>query len=64
VNIMVRTGEFCVHSWFAEHGISREREKLRASFYAYNTMEECDAFVDALERLVAIDEYRMLPRLP
>ncbi|MBD3292615.1 MAG: aminotransferase class V-fold PLP-dependent enzyme, partial [Armatimonadia bacterium] len=48
-NIMVRTGEFCVHSWFAEHGISREREKLRASLYAYNTIEDCDALADALE---------------
>lgn len=63
-NIMVRTGEFCVHSWFAEHGISREREKLRASVYAYNTVEECDALADALERLVALDEYQMLPGLP
>lgn len=63
-NIMVRTGEFCVHSWFAEHGISREREKVRASLYAYNTIEECDVFADELERLVALDEYQMLPRLP
>lgn len=63
-NIMVRTGEFCVHAWFAEQGISREREKVRASLYAYNTREECDAFADALERLVALDEYQMLPRLP
>ena len=62
-NIMVRTGELCVHSWFADRGISREREKLRVSLYAYNTVEECDAFADELERLVALDEYQMLPRL-
>jgi len=62
-NVMVRTGEFCVHSWFAEHGVSREREKLRASLYLYNTTEECDVFAHALERLVSLDEYQMLPRL-
>ena len=51
-----------MHSWFAERGISREREKVRASLYAYNTREECDVFADALERIVALDEYQMLPR--
>jgi len=52
-----------VHSWFTQRGISREREKLRTSVYAYNTREECDAFVDALEQVVALDEYQMLPRM-
>jgi len=62
-NVMVRSGELCVHSWFTQRGISREREKLRTSVYAYNTREECDAFVDALEQVVALDEYQMLPRM-
>ena len=62
-NIMVRSGEFCVHSWFEARGISREREKLRVSLYLYNTREDCDAFADALERVIALDEYQMLPRL-
>ena len=62
-NVMVRSGELCVHSWFTQRGISRERDKLRASVYAYNTREECDAFADALEQVVALDEYQMLPRM-
>ena len=62
-NVMVRTGELCVHSWFREHGISREREKLRASLYLYNTREECDIFADALAEIVGLDEYQMLPRM-
>jgi len=62
-NIMVRTGEFCVHSWFRGRGISREREKLRVSLYFYNTREDCDAFADALEQVIALDEYQMLPRM-
>ncbi len=62
-NVMVRSGELCVHSWFTQRGISRERDKVRASLYAYNTREECDVFVDALEQVVALDEYQMLPRM-
>lgn len=62
-NIMVRTGEFCVHSWFDQRGISREREKLRVSLYLYNTREDCDIFVDGLRRLIKLDEYQMLPRI-
>ncbi len=62
-NIMVRTGEFCVHSWFSSRGISREREKVRISIYLYNTIGECDTLADAIERLVELDEYRMLPRV-
>ena len=62
-NIMVRTGEFCVHSWFASHGISREREKLRASLYLYNTEADCNALADALEHLITLGEYQMLPKI-
>lgn len=61
-NIMVRTGEFCVHSWFHMRRLGRERERLRVSLYAYNTREECDIFVTALRRLLESDEYRMLSR--
>ena len=63
-NVMVRGGEFCVHSWFARSGIGREREKLRASLYVYNNRDDCDTFAEARERLVGLDEYQMLPRLP
>ena len=62
-NIMVRTGEFCVHSWFNQQRIGREREKLRVSLYLYNTREECDAFADNLARLIELDEFQMLPRI-
>ena len=62
-NIMVRTGEFCVHSWFHQRRLGRERERLRVSFHAYNTIEECDLFLEILGRLLARDEYRMLQKL-
>jgi cysteine desulfurase/selenocysteine lyase len=44
-NIMVRSGQHCVHSWFAAHGI---RGSVRASLYLYNTLDEVDALVDAV----------------
>ncbi len=62
-NIMVRSGEFCVHSWFNNRKISRECEKIRASFSFYNTKEECDIFADALGKIFQLEEYRMLPKL-
>ena len=62
-NIMVRTGEFCVHSWFNHRKLGRERERLRVSLYAYNTKDECDIFIAALRRLIECDEYQMLQKL-
>jgi len=63
-NIMVRTGEFCVHSWFNHRRLGRERERLRVSLYAYNTRDECDIFIANLRRLIERDEYCMLQALP
>ena len=62
-NIMVRSGEFCVHSWFNEKKISREREKIRISLYFYNTIEECELFIKTLEEILNRDEYKMLPKI-
>ena len=60
-NLMVRSGELCVHSWFHKRNIDRERQKVRVSVYIYNTKEECELFVESLERILNLYEYRMLP---
>lgn len=49
-NIMVRSGVFCVHSWFNAHNINGA---VRASIYLYNTKEECRVFVEKIKELVA-----------
>lgn len=48
-NIMVRSGVFCVHSWFKARNI---RGAVRASFYLYNTMEECEIFVEKIKEII------------
>jgi cysteine desulfurase/selenocysteine lyase len=48
-NIMVRSGVFCVHSWFKAHNINGA---VRASFYLYNTKEECDVFVENIKEII------------
>lgn len=50
-NVMVRSGQHCVHSWFHARGITAS---VRASLYFYNTMEEAEIFVDALKKTIAI----------
>lgn len=53
-NIMVRRGMFCVNAYL--HGrfdkLGSSKNNLRASVYFYNTLEECDAFADIVERVV------------
>jgi cysteine desulfurase/selenocysteine lyase len=44
-NIMVRSGQHCVHSWFAARGMDGS---VRASLYLYNTREEADMFLEKL----------------
>ena len=46
VNVMVRSGMHCVHSWFNDKGI--DRGSLRASSYIYNTEDEIRLFADTL----------------
>ena len=48
---LVRSGQHCVHSWFAHQQIPGT---VRASFYFYNTMEEAKAFVQSLQKVVSI----------
>lgn len=48
-NIMVRSGVFCVHSWFKAHNLNGA---VRASFYLYNTKEECEIFVEKIKEIV------------
>jgi cysteine desulfurase / selenocysteine lyase len=56
-NIMIRDGAFCVHSylnkefgegWVQPRPPSEHRMTYRASLYFYNTLAECQTFVDAL----------------
>lgn len=49
--IMVRSGQFCVHSWFAEREIEGA---VRVSLYLYNTEEEIEKFVEALEKIIQL----------
>lgn len=60
-NIMIRTGSFCVHSWFNARRINKEAVPIRASLYIYNSLEECEVFVETLERIV--QEVKDYPRL-
>jgi cysteine desulfurase/selenocysteine lyase len=59
-NIMIRDGVFCAHSYFNDKfgvGWSRPRSHsehrmvYRASFYFYNTIEECRSFLDTLDEI-------------
>lgn len=50
VDVMVRSGMHCVHSWFNSKGF--DRGSLRASVYLYNTEEEVKLFADTLVEAV------------
>jgi cysteine desulfurase/selenocysteine lyase len=47
-NIMIRSGQHCVHSWFNANKIDGS---ARASLYLYNTEEEAVRFVEAVKKL-------------
>lgn len=49
--VMVRSGQFCVHSWFAKRKI---KAAVRVSLYLYNTGEEVDRFVKALKEIIRL----------
>lgn len=51
LNIMIRAGSHCVHSWFNAQGIGVSGS-ARASLYLYNTKEECDIFIDGIEKII------------
>ena len=59
-NIMIRDGVFCVHSYFNEqfgpnwtHPKSHRDHRMiyRVSLYFYNTLEECDVFLETLDEI-------------
>lgn len=47
-NIMVRSGQHCVHSWFSAKGIPGS---VRASAYLYNNKEDIGTFLDTLKKV-------------
>ncbi len=59
-NIMVRSGTFCVHSWFNARKINRNLSTCRVSLYFYNTLEECEIFLKTFEEIM--DETRNYPK--
>ncbi|MCL4353946.1 cysteine desulfurase [Patescibacteria group bacterium] len=50
-NIMVRSGQHCVHSWFASRKINGS---VRASLYFYNTIEEAEIFIKSLKKVLQV----------
>ena len=50
-NIAVRSGAFCVHSWFHDR---KCQAAVRASLYLYNTEDEARKFVDALGKTAGL----------
>jgi cysteine desulfurase/selenocysteine lyase len=47
-NVMIRSGQHCVHSWFKSHDMNGS---ARASFHLYNNEEEAQVFVDTLKKV-------------
>jgi cysteine desulfurase/selenocysteine lyase len=50
-NISIRSGQHCVHSWFASKKIYNS---ARISFYIYNTKEEVEIFIKNLTQIFKI----------
>lgn len=50
-NIEIRSGQHCVHSWFASKKILNS---ARVSLYLYNTIEEAEAFITNLNKIMKI----------
>lgn len=48
-NILVRSGQHCVHSWFSAHQIKRS---VRVSLSFYNTRREAEVFVVSLKKII------------
>lgn len=49
--IAVRSGQFCVHSWFHANGV---KDAVRASVYFYNTETEAEKFVEEMKKISKI----------
>lgn len=54
-NIMYRTGQFCVDSWFSTHieELPEQYTTLRFSMYFYNTIEEIELLAELISRNLA-----------
>ncbi|MFH1232638.1 MAG: aminotransferase class V-fold PLP-dependent enzyme [Patescibacteria group bacterium] len=50
-NIMIRSGQHCVHSWFNDKKI---KNSARVSLYFYNTMEEAEKFISCINKIIKI----------
>ncbi|MCS7109619.1 MAG: cysteine desulfurase [Candidatus Micrarchaeota archaeon] len=50
-NIMIRSGQHCVHSWFNANKIDGS---ARVSLYLYNSKEEVMVFVKSLSRIISL----------
>lgn len=50
-NIAVRSGAFCVHSWF---NYRKYEAAVRASLYLYNTEDEARKFIDVLGKTISL----------
>lgn len=50
-NVMIRSGQHCVHSWFNAHKIEGS---ARASLYLYNTKEEAKIFINTLKKIISL----------
>jgi len=50
-DISIRSGQHCVHSWFNSKKIYNS---ARVSLYLYNTMEEAEAFIANLNKIIKI----------
>lgn len=50
-NVMVRSGQHCVHSWFNDRKI---KNSARVSLYFYNTMQEAEEFISSLNKILKI----------
>ncbi|MFH1841009.1 MAG: aminotransferase class V-fold PLP-dependent enzyme [Patescibacteria group bacterium] len=50
-NVMIRSGQHCVHSWFNDKKI---KNSARVSLYFYNIMEEAEIFISDLNKIMKI----------
>lgn len=50
-NVMIRSGQHCVHSWFDDKKI---HNSARVSLYFYNTLGEADIFLKNLELIMRL----------
>jgi len=50
-NVMVRSGQHCLHSWFNAQGI---KGSVRSSLYLYNTREDIEIFTGVVRNIIKL----------